>query len=158
MDRTIKGLFMAVLILVLALSGSCAAYAQWQTLVGPWDHLGDAGRPTSTTFLRSVNLEPQSQVQDELYPTKLGAGMTNIYTCWMELPAQVGRVSEERTPVEGLTIGVGQGVLYGMMRGAAGTYDAMTCMLPEEKEPLMEPAYQIKNPDKEGFKINIFSW
>ena len=75
--------------------------------------------------------------------TKLGNGLGNALTGWMEIPRQVSEVSSEQNAFAGMTYGLLQGVLYGTGRTAAGAFDAVTFVIPPYDKPIMEPNYNL---------------
>lgn len=73
--------------------------------------------------------------------TKIGRGMVNMATCWIEVPKQICLTSSEYDPLIGLTFGVIKGAVYTVLRGAAGVYDTATFVLPKYNNILMEPEF-----------------
>lgn len=80
---------------------------------------------------------------------KLGRGATNLVTCWAEIPATAIRVSQEKDPALGWTVGVAEGVFTALLRGATGLFDTVTCVIPPYDKPLMQPEYALNDLDKE---------
>ena len=72
---------------------------------------------------------------------KLERGIINIATFWMEIPAEVARVSKEQDPAAGMTVGLVNGTATSVARAATGVYDAYTFMTPSYTKPAMDPAY-----------------
>ena len=74
---------------------------------------------------------------------KLGRGVTNIITGWVELPKRVHETSQRSGAGAGLTVGVLRGFGYGFVRTAAGVYETLTFPVPAPPEyrPLLHPAY-----------------
>ena len=72
---------------------------------------------------------------------KLGRGAVNTATCWLEIPAEVCRVSEKNGPLVGYTVGTGLGVFTTLMRGLTGIFDVATFVIPPYGKPLMDPEY-----------------
>jgi putative exosortase-associated protein (TIGR04073 family) len=87
----------------------------------------------------------------------MGAGAMNAATAWTEIPKQMGEASAKHNPLVGATVGLGEGVVKGMVRGASGVVDMATFGLPPYDKPLMQPAYEVKKPE-EGFKVNLLNW
>jgi len=79
---------------------------------------------------------------------KLGRGMINTATCWAEIPREVFEVSKAHDPLTGLTLGAAEGLLTGLLRGATGVYDAVTCIIPPYNKPIMQPEYALASADK----------
>jgi len=82
---------------------------------------------------------------------KLGRGLINTATCWVEVPAEIARVSNERDPALGWTLGLAQGAINGIIRGAVGLFDTLTCVFPPYDKPKMQPEYALTSAD-EAFK------
>jgi len=74
---------------------------------------------------------------------KLGRGAINTATCWLEIPAEVCRLSEEKGPFVGYTLGFAEGIFTTLLRGATGIFDAVTFIIPPYNKPLMKPEYAI---------------
>ena len=77
--------------------------------------------------------------------TKLGRGLVNAVTSWIEIPKQVYMVSKEDNPFLGITWGVAKGVGYGVARLGAGVYDTGTFLVPKYDLDLMQPEYVFEN-------------
>ena len=60
---------------------------------------------------------------------KLERGVINMATFWLELPAEVAKVSEEQDPAAGFTVGMANGVLTSAVRGVTALYDTATLNL-----------------------------
>jgi putative exosortase-associated protein (TIGR04073 family) len=107
-------------------------------------------------FLKEVN-RPRDDYRN--FPTnKMGIGVINATTSWTDIPREVSRVSQEENIVSGMTLGFGEGVVSTVKRGSAGAIDVATFGLPPYDEPLLEPEYKVKNPDEEGFRIQLMKW
>lgn len=86
---------------------------------------------------------------------KLERGIINMATFWMELPAEVAKVSNEQDPAAGVTIGVVNGTITSAMRALAGVYDTITFPVPSYTKPAMKPEYAWKAADD---KIRALLW
>lgn len=86
---------------------------------------------------------------------KLERGVINIATFWMELPAEVAKVTKEQDPAAGVTIGAVNGVITSAVRGLTGIYDTFTFFLPSYTKPAMKPEYAWKAADD---KIRALFW
>ena len=86
---------------------------------------------------------------------KLERGVINMATFWLELPAEVAKVSKEQDPAAGATIGVVNGVLTSAVRGATAIYDTATFFVPSYTKPAMKPEYAWKAADD---KIRALFW
>lgn len=85
-----------------------------------------------------------SNMKYERYPlNKLGRGLVNTLTCWIEVPAQVLKVSGDRDPFIGCTLGLAEGFCTALMRGVTGVFDVATFIVPPYNRPLMRPEYAI---------------
>lgn len=61
---------------------------------------------------------------------KLGRGVTNITTGWLELGAQVFRTTEMDGSLAGATIGLGRGIVWGVGRTLVGAIELVTFPIP----------------------------
>jgi len=75
--------------------------------------------------------------------TKLGRGLINIVTGWVEIPKRVYETSQTQGAAAGWTWGIVRGVGYGFVRTAAGFYEFFTFPFPAPPgyTPVMEPEY-----------------
>ena len=74
---------------------------------------------------------------------KLGRGIINTLTCWAEIPAEAYKVSEDKDPLTGCTLGVAEGFFTAMLRGLTGIFDTVTFIIPPYNKPLMKPEYAL---------------
>ena len=83
----------------------------------------------------------QSYAQDPA--KKLGRGIANILTGWVELPKNIYDTSVEDNPLSGLTIGLAKGVGMTIVRTGAGVYETVTFPfpIPEDYTPVLEPEF-----------------
>ncbi len=86
---------------------------------------------------------------------KLGRGIINMATFWMEIPAEVAKVSYEQDPAAGATVGVVNGVIISAIRGVTAIYDTATFPVPSYTKPIMKPEYAWKAADD---KIRAWLW
>ncbi|MFH0762517.1 MAG: exosortase system-associated protein, TIGR04073 family [Candidatus Omnitrophota bacterium] len=110
----------------------------------------------SSAFLKEVNA-------DYIYyndsPVAKGSdGVINAATFWAEVPQEVYDTTADSNILNGITFGFARGLIYGFGRGIAGVVDTVTCIVPPYDEPLVEPQYKVKNPQRDGFKVTLFSW
>jgi len=84
---------------------------------------------------------------------KLGRGVANTATCWLEIPAEACRVTEEKGPLVGYTLGIVEGFFTTLLRGATGIFDAVTFLIPPYDKPFMQPEYAIDSFG-DSFKSN----
>ena len=77
---------------------------------------------------------------------KLGRGLTNVATGWLELPMQISSGMSESGSVQGFFIGLGKGAVFTVLREAAGVYDTATFLfpIPSDYAPLMQPPTVFK--------------
>lgn len=76
---------------------------------------------------------------------KLGRGVTNVLTFWVEWPRNVAIEWEKTDPATGLVLGTVKGFGWGFTRLVTGVYDAVTFPfpVPENYQPLLEPEFVI---------------
>ena len=75
--------------------------------------------------------------------TKLGRGVINIVTGWVEIPKRIYETSQGQGVAAGWTWGILRGLGYGFVRTAAGVYELVTFPFPAPPnyEPVIQPAY-----------------
>ena len=89
----------------------------------------------------------QAQASSHIKPggavTKLGRGVVNIVTGWVELPKRIYETSQAQGAAAGLTWGVLRGLGYGFIRTTAGFYELFTFPFPAPPDylPLIQPEY-----------------
>jgi len=78
---------------------------------------------------------------------KLGRGVGNILTGWIELPKNIYDTSVESNVFAGLTLGTAKGIGMTVMRAVVGAYETVTfpIPLPEDYKPIVEPEFVIQN-------------
>ncbi len=115
-------------------------------------------QPTDTrAFLQDVN-SPADIYYNDSPVTKGSDGLINVTTFWTEVPKEVYETTADSNILNGITLGLGRGLVYGFGRGAAGIVDTTTCVIPPYDDPIVEPEYKVKKPNQEGFKITLFAW
>lgn len=75
---------------------------------------------------------------------KLGRGIVNIATGWVELPKNIYDTSvETNNPLMGITYGTLKGVGMTVVRTGAGAFDVVTFLfpVPENYQPILEPEF-----------------
>ncbi len=79
--------------------------------------------------------------QDAL--SKLGRGVANTLTGWVELPKNVYDTSVEDNAFTGMTLGLAKGAGMTLVRTGAGIFEIATFpfALPEDYRPILEPEY-----------------
>jgi len=75
--------------------------------------------------------------------TKLGRGVANTLTGWVELPKNIYTTSVEDNALAGLTLGLAKGVGMTIVRTGAGIYEIATFPfpIPVDYKPILEPEY-----------------
>ena len=75
--------------------------------------------------------------------TKLGRGVANTLTGWVELPKNIYNTSVEDNAFTGMTLGLAKGAGMTLVRTGAGIYEIATFPfpLPESYRPILEPEY-----------------
>jgi len=91
----------------------------------------------------STSFAADTQPAEANAMTKLGNGLGNALTGWMEIPRNIKEVSQEQDNFAGITVGTLKGSVYGIGRTAAGVLDAATFVVPAYDKPIMEPNYQL---------------
>lgn len=88
-----------------------------------------------------VGISSQSFAQDPA--RKLGRGVANMLTGWVELPKNVYDTSVEENVLSGLTMGLAKGVGMTIVRTGAGVYETVTFpfAIPEDYMPVLEPEF-----------------
>lgn len=86
----------------------------------------------------------QAFADDDMW-TKLGRGISNITTGWMELGYQPAKMAEEKRWPIALAGGIPKGIFYTYMRTMVGLYETVTFFVPAPKNfaPIMEPEYIV---------------
>ena len=71
---------------------------------------------------------------------KLGRGIVNVLTGWMEVPKNISVEWKKSDPFSGIVMGTVKGLGWTLGRTMSGAYDVVTFPLPipENYEPLME--------------------
>ncbi len=78
---------------------------------------------------------------------KLGRGVANVLTCWVEVPRTVAREWERTDPVTGIVIGTFEGFGWGFTRFATGVYETFTFPfpIPADYAPMMTPEFVVQD-------------
>lgn len=94
-----------------------------------------------------LNMASPSFAQDPA--KKLGRGLVNILTGWVELPKNIYDTSKQSNPFAGITVGLAKGVGMTVVRTGAGVYETATFPfpLPKEYKPVLEPAYVLQKKE-----------
>jgi putative exosortase-associated protein (TIGR04073 family) len=88
-----------------------------------------------------IGMATQAYAQDPA--KKLGRGLANILTGWVELPKNIYETSVEENVLSGLTMGLAKGVGMTIVRTGAGVYETVTFPfpIPENYAPVLEPEF-----------------
>ena len=75
--------------------------------------------------------------------TKLGRGVANVLTGWVEIPKNVYTTSRDENAFTGMTLGLAKGIGLTIVRTGAGLFEAATFPfpVPENFKPILEPEY-----------------
>lgn len=79
-------------------------------------------------------------------PRKLGRGLANIATGWLELPLEIGRKTADKGEIAGIFVAPFTGFFKALGRTLAGVYDVATFIipLPAGYKPLIEPEFVLQ--------------
>ena len=99
---------------------------------------------TILLVLMVINITSACYAQD--MARKLGRGIGNILTGWIEVPKNIYDTSVESNVFAGLTLGTVKGVGKTVMRTVIGVYETATFPLPvpEDYKPIIEPEFVIE--------------
>ncbi len=75
--------------------------------------------------------------------TKLGRGVANTFTGWVELPKNIYRTSSDENALAGCTLGLAKGAGMSVVRTGAGIFEIATFPfpVPQDYKPVLEPEY-----------------
>lgn len=96
-------------------------------------------------FLLSLGSVP-AIADDYNAAEKLGRGLANILTGWVEIPAEVGRQIEKKGDLAAVFVGPILGFCKAIGRTAVGFYDTITfpVPLPSGYKPVIEPEFVLE--------------
>jgi len=92
---------------------------------------------------KAVAPDDAAAAHDATAGTKLGNGLGNALTGWMEVPRKMSEVSTEKDAFAGITIGTLTGAVHGIGRTAAGVLDTASFVDPPYDKPIMQPNYEF---------------
>lgn len=73
---------------------------------------------------------------------KLGNGLVNVLTGWVEIPNQIiATYNDTNNVAETAIVGTLKGFIHALGRTAAGAVDAVFFFIPPYDQPLVEPLY-----------------
>ena len=103
--------------------------------------IGEGGQAAFFITVLVMSLTSACFAQDAF--TKLGRGIANTLTGWVELPKNIYSTSVEDNPLAGVTLGLAKGAGMTLVRTGAGIYEIVTFPfpLPEAYKPILEPEY-----------------
>ncbi len=73
---------------------------------------------------------------------KFGRGLTNLLTGWLELFNQPSQRSQQDGLAAGMTTGLGEGLIWTLLRTGAGVWDVVTwpgAMIIPDAKPVIDP-------------------
>ncbi len=76
---------------------------------------------------------------------KLGRGIANTFTGFLELPANIASAAEEEGYIAAVTYGVVKGLALSVLRTGIGLYETFSFLipLPWGYEPIIEPEFMM---------------
>lgn len=80
---------------------------------------------------------------------KLDRGLVNGATFWLEIPAEVAKVSNEQNPLMGITVGTVHGLVASVVRVGSAVFDTVTFFVPPYDKPIVKPEYAYNRADRE---------
>ena len=80
---------------------------------------------------------------------KLGRGVANIVTGWVEIPKTIYVTCADKDVLTGLTIGPVQGIWMFLVRTSAGVYEFGTfpVPIPEDYDPILRPEFVLSSDE-----------
>ena len=72
---------------------------------------------------------------------KLGRGLANTFTGWMEIPDGIADASHETNSFTAVTYGLVEGTGQAITRTATGLYDVVTFLIPDYDKPHLDEEY-----------------
>lgn len=96
---------------------------------------------TALLVVGLLTLSTPSYAQDAF--KKLGRGVVNTFTGWIEVPKGIVDESKSSNILAGLTVGTIKGLGLGLVRTGAGIYETVTFPfpIPEDYEPIVKPEF-----------------
>ena len=99
----------------------------------------------AVTLVTGLWAAPAAWAQDPIH--KMGRGVVNVLTGWIEIPKQIHLGSQEQNPVIGLGRGLLRGTGLTVLRGVVGVYEALTFPLPYYPKDFASPYEQMELQD-----------
>lgn len=93
-----------------------------------------------------VNMAAPAYCQGPL--RKLGRGVSNIFTCFLEIPGRIRETYRQSDIVTAIGLGVPKGVVMTFFRLVYGVYETVTFPLPfpEDYEPILSDPEFLLGP------------
>ena len=88
-------------------------------------------RSTIVIFGILLWVSPLAWAQDPIH--KMGRGVVNVLTGWIEVPKQMHLGSQSGNPVTGVGYGLLKGAGLTLLRGGVGLFEAVTFPIPYPK-------------------------
>ncbi|MFH1856317.1 MAG: exosortase system-associated protein, TIGR04073 family [Candidatus Omnitrophota bacterium] len=75
--------------------------------------------------------------------TKLGRGIVNTATGWLEVPKRIYNTAKDENVMVGITVGTAKGIGWGVTRTAVGIYEVVTFPfpIPTGYKQIIDPEY-----------------
>jgi putative exosortase-associated protein (TIGR04073 family) len=107
----------------------------------------------------------QSEIDEDVYREntdiermfhKLGRGIVNVFTGWIEVPKNIAKEWRKTDPFTGTVLGFVKGLGWGFIRTFAGFYEIISFPFPVPRnyEPIMEPEFVL--PTVWGERLPIY--
>ncbi|HNX81134.1 MAG TPA: exosortase system-associated protein, TIGR04073 family [Candidatus Omnitrophota bacterium] len=163
-----KNTLILVAMVAVVFGFAACGYAQMTQEIAAQPSIAAATAAYHETIYLKINkprtlIEQQNAEEAKAQPyfntpaDKMGGGIINLTTFWLDVPRTISQDSQEHSLFYGMTIGFFRGLAESVMRGSSGAIDAVTFGLPPYDKPTMHPVYTVRNP-QEGLRINILSW
>jgi len=100
---------------------------------------------TVGTASAQTNDMVREQSQSGKMMHKLGRGIVNVLTCWVEIPRCIASEWEKEDPVSGTVVGTIKGFGWGFTRFATGVFDTFTFPfpVPTDYASLLDPEFIV---------------
>lgn len=87
---------------------------------------------------------------------KMGRGIVNVLTGWVEIPKNIAKQWRETDPFTGFVLGTLKGIGWGFGRTIAGVYEVVTFPfpIPRDYAPVMQPEFIL--PSVWGESLPLF--
>lgn len=97
--------------------------------------------PAQTSSFEEDAYRENSEI-DKIFG-KLGRGIVNVLTGWVEIPKTIAKEWRRTDPFTGTVIGFFKGLGWGVARTLAGFYEVLSFPFPVPRnyEPVMQPEY-----------------